>query len=533
MFINQLFVTRTCLNIFLLVCSLSTHISTSVKLRNDETDTSVNLLKSANWFLAGLRKLRELDLSFNRLQSLPSCVFSALANLEFLSLKSNELEDVRERTLAGLNFLTFLDLSSNLLVDIHPDALNPLKGQRSVVIDVRRNRLRRPRKQWIAAAREQTYSCSSTFFEQTSHANARSLSYHAVKHAEASSNDRNQLENATSPLLLANSSESDKNFPSRKKRSLFTRVLWADKNLWDCSCSKSFDSFEFLQVVSSLSAFNTLSYSATKSSPSGCLEVLQENFVIVQQEKGYFSLWDITMSCDTPVELQGHSFASPFKVGPAMLQSCCSANRSFQTAHHRNVCLNVTNWITKSKANCTVVRPPESGLKESEVTIIGILIVVLVPVFLTLCPDCDRTVVPTQRMQYNSVVVGGTYVGGCAGNMNVCNNNVMRLPQVWTPNLDRDEVFEKPAAKETGVWNETHKHNSNQNQLVFEAVWLLLCAYRAKVMKPAPAAQVPTWLEEVVCLFYGSFKFKTFFRKLPQTYRRRQEVLVGWCWAVA
>jgi len=61
----------------------------------------------------GLTTLRELYLSYNELQILPTEIFRPLTNLTCLALDHNHLHRIRDRTFDSLVVLHQLDLSYN------------------------------------------------------------------------------------------------------------------------------------------------------------------------------------------------------------------------------------------------------------------------------------------------------------------------------------------------------------------------------------------------------------------------------------
>ncbi|NWZ32942.1 LRRN4 protein, partial [Brachypodius atriceps] len=74
-----------------------------------------NQLWSVRWGSQALSSLLKLDLSFNRLSSLPSCHGSALPNLRWLSLAGNPLIEIQPLAFSCYPQLQVLNLSSTLL----------------------------------------------------------------------------------------------------------------------------------------------------------------------------------------------------------------------------------------------------------------------------------------------------------------------------------------------------------------------------------------------------------------------------------
>lgn len=66
--------------------------------------------------IANLRKLQELDLSFNKLKNLPNCIIE-LSALKFLKVTNNKLVDVPSG-ISSLRCLESLDLSNNRLTSL-------------------------------------------------------------------------------------------------------------------------------------------------------------------------------------------------------------------------------------------------------------------------------------------------------------------------------------------------------------------------------------------------------------------------------
>ncbi|NXO02269.1 LRRN4 protein, partial [Rhinopomastus cyanomelas] len=74
-----------------------------------------NHLWSVTWGPEALSSLLSLDLSFNKLSSVPSCHSSALPNLRWLSLAGNPLIEIQPLSFSCYPQLQFLNLSSTLL----------------------------------------------------------------------------------------------------------------------------------------------------------------------------------------------------------------------------------------------------------------------------------------------------------------------------------------------------------------------------------------------------------------------------------
>lgn len=74
-----------------------------------------NHLWSVSWGSEALSSLRKLDLSFNKLSSVPSCHSSALPNLRWLSLAGNPLIEIQPLAFSCYPQLQVLNLSLTLL----------------------------------------------------------------------------------------------------------------------------------------------------------------------------------------------------------------------------------------------------------------------------------------------------------------------------------------------------------------------------------------------------------------------------------
>ncbi|NXU81403.1 LRRN4 protein, partial [Oreotrochilus melanogaster] len=74
-----------------------------------------NHLRAVRWGSEALSSLLSLDLSFNKLSSVPSCHSSALPNLRWLSLAGNPLIEIQPMAFSCYPQLQFLNLSKTLL----------------------------------------------------------------------------------------------------------------------------------------------------------------------------------------------------------------------------------------------------------------------------------------------------------------------------------------------------------------------------------------------------------------------------------
>ncbi|KFV43338.1 Leucine-rich repeat neuronal protein 4, partial [Tyto alba] len=74
-----------------------------------------NHLQAVRWGAEAISSLLSLDLSFNKLSSVPSCHSSALPNLQWLSLAGNPLIEIQPLAFSCYPQLQFLNLSATLL----------------------------------------------------------------------------------------------------------------------------------------------------------------------------------------------------------------------------------------------------------------------------------------------------------------------------------------------------------------------------------------------------------------------------------
>ncbi|NXI44671.1 LRRN4 protein, partial [Galbula dea] len=74
-----------------------------------------NRLRSVRWGSEALSSLLSLDLSFNKLSSVPSCHSTALPNLRWLSLAGNPLMEIQPLAFSCYPQMQFLNLSATLL----------------------------------------------------------------------------------------------------------------------------------------------------------------------------------------------------------------------------------------------------------------------------------------------------------------------------------------------------------------------------------------------------------------------------------
>ena len=287
--------------------------------------------------------MEELDLSYNHLHFLHRRLFSALGQLKTLKLNHNQLEFIGEMTLACLGSLSYLDLSNNVLTDVHENAFRQLKDSRSIVINLRRNRLSQPRSGWLLVPQSSESCPGQKTFNFTN--------------------------------ILVNSSES----------TLRTRILWGDENPWQCSCGFSYETLAFLETLILLrhSRNNKLfgKYCSYKKAQS----------CFLKQQDLYQVRWDLKLPC-SDLEPQWGYIDLGFTIQAAIpvYNSCCSISSKIQEPNVlvTHICHYLSKWIKNNvRINGT---NDDFGLTYNQVTIIGIIIVVVSPILLTLCPDCNK-----------------------------------------------------------------------------------------------------------------------------------------------
>ena len=101
-----------------------------------------NELKSLDVHMfRGLKRLYDLDLSYNNIYNLPDGVFSELESLKCLILTANNLTIVTARLFQGLDELTDLYLNKNKLVTLTQDLFSHLAKQKLHVLDLQENLL--------------------------------------------------------------------------------------------------------------------------------------------------------------------------------------------------------------------------------------------------------------------------------------------------------------------------------------------------------------------------------------------------------
>ncbi|XP_062915526.1 vasorin-like [Mobula hypostoma] len=87
-------------------------------------ENSISVLRSEDF--AGLRELKLLHLSHNRISQLPGQVFRPLATLSNLDLSSNQITEITNKTFAGLRDLERLYLQKNKIASVQAGAFEDL-----------------------------------------------------------------------------------------------------------------------------------------------------------------------------------------------------------------------------------------------------------------------------------------------------------------------------------------------------------------------------------------------------------------------
>ena len=301
--------------------------------------------------------MAELDLSHNRLslEGLPRGVFDNLRNLKRLNLAFNRLKFIEESTFSCLASLSYLDLSNNILADIDKNAFSQLRNSPSMVINLQQNRLTHPRKEWLLFPRRFSYSATCSPQDQAS------------QHTR----------------FLDNS------------KSIKMRIIWGSENSWQCSCNSSFAILEFLKTT--ILHQNLLSEKNKKNCRKAATSTpADQNFFQVQ--------WDVDFPCsDLNAEASPIGPGYPLLSAEAIYNSCCTVNNTQDASNLLSQdCEFLFDWIDKNVPK-NDSNDEQHGLTDNQVTIIGIIIVVLSPILLTLCPDCKKKVVVKQKDNSNEV----------------------------------------------------------------------------------------------------------------------------------
>ncbi|KAM4523733.1 leucine-rich repeat-containing G-protein coupled receptor 5-like [Fundulus diaphanus] len=93
---------------------------TGTKSLESLTITGARITSLPSYMCEQLPNLQLLDLSYNKIQTLPS--FSGCESLQKMDLHHNEIEELRENTFTGLMNLRSLDLSWNRLASVKPNS---------------------------------------------------------------------------------------------------------------------------------------------------------------------------------------------------------------------------------------------------------------------------------------------------------------------------------------------------------------------------------------------------------------------------
>jgi len=279
---------------------------------------------------------------------LPHGLFEDLRKLKILNLAHNQIRLISDRAFSCVQSLSFLDLSSNALIDISEHAFEQMTNSSSLVINLRRNHLKKPRRGWLILPRFSSTSCSQQaqgFYSYT---------------------------------------------PPKDEESLVrTRTIWGDNNPWECTCKSSSAALSFFKTKILIEESLTRKNNETCNEPEDCALIHQNVFPV---------RWSLDIPCsDLGQKSNRFNFDFPKQTAKAIYNSCCSDVdlNDLDTDIQSQNCRFVKDWsernILVTMTNKSVTTENQDGFTNNHVTIIGIVIVVLCPILLTLCPDCNKT----------------------------------------------------------------------------------------------------------------------------------------------
>ncbi|XP_076809174.1 uncharacterized protein LOC143452186 [Clavelina lepadiformis] len=341
-----------------------------------------------------LTKLKELNLSFNKIQALPSCLFQRLPNLKTLSLENNELEFIKRRTLAGLESLTSLDLSSNAIEEIHKDAFLPLHFAGNIIITLHKNCLKYPRKEWI---RIESYPYQDICSHETALTASKKNFLKKLNHFNNFMENLNTTEKASSNTK----GKAERTGVANSKA---IRVLSAEDNPWQCICPLSDNTLQYIMHVADL--FHKQSYLRSTNCPAS--QNCTENKMSIY--------WSIIMPC---ADIK-YDIGKPAANADVLLRNCCISTNTLESDERNRSCQMLTNILKPNqtgRVSSDNDKIDNKEMTENHITMIGIIIVIICPILLTLCPDCHKSVGPTS--DFPPVGSGRTY-----GNQNNSNKLV-------------------------------------------------------------------------------------------------------------
>lgn len=178
-------------------------------------------------------------------------------------------------------------------------------------------------------------------------------------------------------------------------------IFRAEHNPWECSCLDNDETIRFIRALRDLS------------------------------ETVGSAKWLTTMPCATPSSVEGIDIGGSFSIGLEKIElECCDVS------HDVLISSGASKYI---EVMCDIYTETTHAfeLSEADVTIIGIFIVILIPILLTLSPDCRTT--GTSVQPSNSTVVLEGKLG-----MTVNNNNSNTDEEV---NVDENRVLEDSREK--------------------------------------------------------------------------------------
>ena len=284
-------------------------------------------------------------MSRNRLSSnsLPRELFDSLPNLKILNLAYNQLVLVSDRTFACVRSLSYLDLSHNALIDLSEYAFERMTESPSLVINVRHNYLTQPRRGWLILPREPLSSSATCSQQIRSH--------------------QTPIKTESQPRM---------------------RILWGEHNPWDCSCNSSTAALLFSKTFILLRDFLNRGINKTCNDSEHCALAHQNLFPL---------RWSLDIPCYGSDQRSSLDLGSPMQSAKPIYDSCCpNVSNQEPIALHSQACHFLKKWTKTNfpESGQNQTDAAAEGLTNNQVTIIGIVIVVLCPVLLTLCPDCNK-----------------------------------------------------------------------------------------------------------------------------------------------
>nr|XP_039260566.1 uncharacterized protein LOC120336866 [Styela clava] len=381
----------------------------------------------------GLSELRELDLSYNRVQAIPSLTFKYLSNLEVLHLHHNEISYVQNSMFCGLKSILTLDLSYNEIDDVGPHALRHFRSAYTLSIELGHNKLRIPKKEWLLRAPTKLENDPLCEKAKEKDGKIRTFTKHSKRDEKTVPNSPGfSIDNKVKPEgELAADSEASEEGPIVEQSPV--RILRATHNPWSCKCDSQFCLVQFLRLYRSImtsefdendnKVFEIFRYNEINETSGDLKPVKRDtsenitNVAVPQYVKWYF-----TLPCDSNDEFSGYDLGrlTP-KQQINIEKTCCQLIKSSESVKKIMNQDETFGEICKDENDDT-----DGQLTENHVTVIGIVIVFCTPILLTLCPDCNRTVVPTSG---GGMVAGGKFGGGALSTNN--NNNNKPRSGLW------------------------------------------------------------------------------------------------------